>query len=580
MSVPSCLCGDFEFYVTYNSVTTQVYPTNFLETALVDELERDQIFYRRKFSGSLIFGGQLLKTDFNYFWAIEQSSPCTKLTFEIYKDSVIYWTGYFSTSNGSWDLDNCTYTITPLPEDNYVELLDEGDLEYNIITSGLSEVTTTYADGVTTIAYTHNYLLYDVIEYLADLIIPGITLSSTFFEDATNPVTLLKNHYDYLTIAQKSDIKYPTATNPATVGMMSFNQAMQICRAMNLYWDYDGTTLRIEHVSFWPETDGLNVRNQKLTQGTNKYKYINEQLPKYETFKWMEAEAVDFIGAPIWYNSSCVNQDSESNTSEFALNVTTDIEFIQDCIADPEDKESLISNDGWVLLANRLDGADLYIYFGTGEMGGTHFNIDLAWSRLHAAFWKHGRQLMEGYMNNNLTDFYTSKKIREQDQFSIISCETFDPTEVITTELGDDYFGGAKGAVKTATIKPYGQIDLILRYGYDENENTGLTADKTLIITEEKTGATETTYTVTLCQAEVVDLTISIWLTCVDSNLDTCDTVPVDVVITAGNVTGTSAPITWCDPGAGATCIGIRHKDINPSLGWVGDFINDPDANC
>lgn len=580
MSVASCLCGDFEFYVTYNSVSTQVYPTNFLETSLIDELERDQVFYRRKFSGSLIFGGQLLKDDFDYFWAIEQATPCTKLSFAIYKDSALYWEGYFSTSNGSWDLDNCTFTITPLLQDDYVKLLDEGDLEYNIITSGLSEVTTTYKDGITTIAYTHNYLLYDVIEYLADLIIPGITLSSTFFEDATNPVTLLKNHYDYLTIAQKSDIKYPTATNPATVGMMSFNQAMQICRAMNLYWDYDGTTLRIEHVSFWPVTDGLNVRSQKLTQGTNKYKYTNEQLPKYETFKWMEAESDDFIGTPIWYDSSCVNQDTDSNTSEFALNVTTDIEFIQDCMADPEDKESFISNDGWVLLANYLDGADLYIYFGTGEIGGTHFNIDLAWSRIHAAFWKHNRQLMTGYMNGHFTNFYTSKKIRQQDQFSIISCDTFDPTEVITTELGDDYFGGVKGTVKTAAIKPYGQIDLVLQYGYNDNANTGLTNDKSLIITEEKTGATETTYTVTLNQVEAVDLTVTIGLIIRDAFGNECPTPAVDVVITAGTLTNTSAPITWCDPGGGAFCIVLRAKGIAPAIGWVGDFIYDSDASC
>ena len=187
---------------------------------------------------------------------------------------------------------------------------------------------------------------------------------------------------------------------------------------------------------------------------------------------------------------------------------------------------------------------------------------------------------MTGYMNGHFTNFYTSKKIRQQDQFSIISCDTFDPTEVITTELGDAYFGGVKGTVKTATIKPYGQIDLVLQYGYNDNANTGLTNDKSLIITEEKTGATETTYTVTLNQVEAVDLTVTIGLIIRDAFGNECPTPAVDVVITAGTLTNTSAPITWCDPGDGAFCIVLRAKGIAPAIGWVGDFIYDSDASC
>ena len=479
MSVPSCLCGDFEFYVTYNSVTTEVYPINFLETSLIDELERDQIFYRRKFSGSLIFGGKSLKTDFDYFRSIEQSAPCARLDFTIYKDSVIYWSGYFSTSNGSWDLDNCTFTITPLLQDDYTDILDGADLEYNILSSGaLSEVTTTYDDGDTTIVYTHNRLFYDVIEYLADKIIPGITISSTFFEEATNPVTLTTNHYDYLTIAQKSDIKNPTASNPARTGMMSFNQIMQICRAMNLYWDYDGTTLRVEHISFWPSVEGISIRDQKLAQGTNKYKYINEQIPKYEKFSWMEADTLAFIGYPIWYNSDCVNQDPESNVSDIAIStVTTDIEYIIRCMDDPDDAGSSISNNGWVLLANELRGSDLYIRLTYVDSGYVHFNADLSWELLHKSFFKHGRQLISGYMNNSLTTFITAKKIKQQ-ECNIIYCDEWDSSEHITTELGDDYFSGEKGKVSKAVIKPYGEINLTLMYGPVDGVNTGITYSK------------------------------------------------------------------------------------------------------
>jgi hypothetical protein len=267
---------------------------------------------------------------------------------------------------------------------------------------------------------------------------------------------------------------------------------------------------------------------------------------------------------------------------DLALNVTTDIEYIIESMTrelTADEKEGLISNDGWVLFANRID-VDYYILFGTGPMGGTHFNIDLSWSRLHEAFFKHERQLMTGVMNNNPTTFYSAKKIRQQ-ECSMVNCYEFVPDEYITTELGETYLGGAKGYVKNANIHPDGRIELSLLYGDAENANPGLDADKSMVITEELTDTTETTYTVTLNQTEAVDLTISIWITCVDALGNTCDTVPIDVVITAGNLQGVSAPITWCDPASPPpVCLGQRHKSIAPLIGWVGDFIFDLNIVC
>lgn len=581
MSTLTCSCGEFTFYVTYGIYTTEVYPLNFLETTLVDELEANQIFYRRKFQGQLIFGGRDLKADFTYFWDIEQVDPCAKLYLQIWQDATLYWKGYFATSNGAFDLDACTFTIIPLVDDYYAEILDGADLEYNILKSGeIPEIDCIFDNGIAADdeKYTHCRMFIDVIEYLVNQLIPGALIDSTFFENANNPVTLTTNHYNYLTISQKSDIKRPDSTNPATIGMISFNQVMDICRCMNLYWDIvldiGVLTVRIEHVSFWPLTAGPDIRNQKITKGTNKYRYLNESMPKYEKFTWMEAGHEDFIGNPIWYNSGCVNQDPTSNTVEYNFNnITTDIQYIRDCVAD-SDSEPLISDSGWVLLTNELRGADLYIWFNVNSaLSELVCNIDMSWYYLHKCFWMHDRQLITGFMNGNAETFYTARKVKQQ-ECSIVNCSDFDPMEYLTTELGETYFGGEKAKIGKSLIKPYGQIDLTLLYGPDDNINLGITYFKVFFGVEIQTGANESTvYGILSEAAPVGGLTIQFKIQIKDNIGGTCKTAFQTIVFAAGEYYADSGAIVWCDPGGGAPLCLDEFTDVTTSVaGWLPYF--------
>ena len=52
-----------------------------------------------------------------------------------------YWEGHFATSDGKFDLDQCTFDFTPLPYDDYVEFDINGELEYNIICRCAAKVT-------------------------------------------------------------------------------------------------------------------------------------------------------------------------------------------------------------------------------------------------------------------------------------------------------------------------------------------------------------------------------------------------------------------------------------------------------
>ncbi len=575
---------NYYFYITYGSVITQVYPLNWLECSLVDQIEQGQVFYRRKFEGVLTFGGKKLCDDFNYFYDIETSDPCETLYLSIYLNEELYAESKFSTSDGEWDLDNKTFTVTPILIDYYNEFLDGGEVEYNILDAGLDLIeTNVYKEGIYDETYSRNLWLVDVIEYIiqqiagTDLKWSDDTIKSDFLTEATNPITLGTNKYTLLSIAQKSDIKRPDASNPATVGMLSFNGLMEILKMMNLYWKYDGTTFEIEHVSHWSSVAGLDIRTQDLTANTNKYRYTKEEIPKYEKFFAMEANNKSFLGYPIWYDSACTNQDPAKNVSEFKINVSTDIEYILDCVGVSGD-ETKISDDGWVLFANELIGAVYYVRTGYSNIESRLiYNYDLGWEGLHDAFFRHDRQLIEGYLNNTLTTFYSARKIKEQ-ECNIVSCQRFYPEKYITTELGETYFGSEKGYVSKATIKPYGEINLTLVYGPEATEPEPPIETKWVSLIEDKTGALESTIYALISEAAPFGgLQIGIRLEIKASNDATSWTDLEEIDIPEGSTSG-SVLITWTEPGPGPLCVN-DYDTVDPA-GWSVSVIISDTSSC
>lgn len=499
----------YRFYITALSSRVEVFPLNHWKTSLVDERDDGKVYYRRKFSGSLQFTDNNGGDDFSLLYLIEVNSPCERLILEIEeKDSGAdtyhnYWTGHFSTTDGSFDLDKCTFTVTPLPYDDYFELDVYGDEERNILDAGLSEVTVkTYEED-----YTHNYFITDVIEYLLQAIVPGATLTSWFLQNAVNPVLGGTNQYQYLTIAQKSDIKRPDASNPATIGMLSFNQIMDFLRMYNLYWTFDGSELRIEHYDFWEGKAGLDLRTQQLSQRANKYSYLKDDMPKYEKFAFMEAGDGAYVEHTISYDSPCVNN---TLTEEYRSDVTTDLSYIVACMADP-DLVGNISDDGWVILASYYDGADYHVYYGIayGSPFAT-YNFVNSWAYLLRAFFMHGRVLMSGYIQGVAYDFVSARKTKQQEIGAIVCYgDGYDPVDYITTELGETWFGGQKGYVKQATIHPDGKVEFTLLYGEDKNTEVELPERlKTIHCVTDGSYTTVTTY---LSEPSLVDLYYWLW---------------------------------------------------------------------
>ncbi len=364
MSILSSHSGNipvYRFYVTLTTVTYEVFPLNFLSTSIVTQRSAGHAFYRNEFNGDLIFGTNSFvdnvegeennrRFDFDLFWDIETEESCSKLYLTITKtvsgSTETYWEGYFSTTDGEFDLDKCTFKVQPHIDDIYSDFDDKSSDKYNLpdmptdaAPVGAGPLITTTSTAA--VSYEENRLLIDVFRYIVGQLVPGIGVISSFLEDATNPVTGDTNRMNYVTIATKYDIKNP-AGPAATKGMISFDDIIEIFQCMNLRWDYDGADITVEHESYWAAAPGgIDLRDYPLAVASNKYTYIKQDMPKYEKFEWMEA-GVQFAGWDIWYDSPCVDQNSETNEKTLDFKVTTDVELIEGGVAD-------IKDDGFVL---------------------------------------------------------------------------------------------------------------------------------------------------------------------------------------------------------------------------------------
>jgi len=300
------------------------------------------------------------------------------------------------------------------------------------------------------------------IEYILDQIYTTPpTYKSTFFENDTvvgggsggteNYVTSVDpNPLNNLRFTQKSNTK--STTNAATKWITSFNDFMQVLKDMfNVYWfiDTDGN-FRIEHYSYWDtsptsDTDLTTLNSGKWINAKNKWEYESVDMPNIEHFTWAESYRTDFIGYDIIYDNVETGNRYKDNKRERILPVTTEVAYL---ISNPDD----ISNEGWCFVVN----AGGYISSEVGVLTSIEqINGHLSWANLHNNYWKHGRVIQNGSMNNVSTTFLSwERRIKQTEITYPECCDTFDPMATKTTELGDGEVQSAEyrlidGSVKT-----------------------------------------------------------------------------------------------------------------------------------
>lgn len=559
----------YEFFVTINAVTTQVFPA-IDELAFRFQLQDGEEYYRATIANDLVFvnNPKLGITDYDYLKAIEDSADrCDEIVIEIYSNctnptSFVY-SGLLTMTKAQWDEDRCSVTIPVTINDEYTCLFANQDevIDFNSVTPQITAgnfigTLQTYSaleeNGVAK-GPTHNpftelelsllryesidlgtlwretwvyireedgsgaqppgegwvldsgqwvravernflsqtidpvtgeevveyevkgredfeadngRLLADVVEYIVLQTCPTLNVVSNFLNinpDGTEPANTVyaaaNTYLDTLAIWQKSDIKRFGDANNATKLRISWADLYANLKALfNLRFIVDGTTLRIEHLSYFGEVNGLDLTSQKATylNGTRRYGYDETKLTNVEKFEMMDFVSPSFNGLDIEYNSSCVDPEARAVTIRASL-ITTDLDF---CLDFPDD----VDDDGFFLANIALFDGSYYIQKNTVPAFtslGPQFNGHLAFPNLHAFYYQHGRVFLEGNMNGSLTTFASSIRTKKQATISIkFCCSEFISLEIV--ELMNSQYGWGKIESATYSTKQESlTIDLI-----------------------------------------------------------------------------------------------------------------------
>ncbi len=310
------------------------------------------------------------------------------------------------------------------------------------------DITVLWNNPATNDEYTRGHLFSDVFtRIVADTCPKIVGVRSDFFEmnppgdtpgyvPNTNYVTGdSPNKVKNMALFQKSDFINPTATEPATVAEITFDQFIkQICEIFWLDWFIDSVGfLRIEHLSWFNRVatkDTTIGESERLNRGQKLFSFERESIPVIEEYKFMEQSNYDFVGKPITYPPAC--PDETFTKSHDVPSITTDTSFIQN---NPDE----IANDGFVLIVLDPDDTsviDQEIGFLTGLLKN---NAHLSWANLHEAYHRDKRPLIIGNMNGDNTTFNSAVPSKLQEDIKLVECcGTIEPmTDLITTELGD-----------------------------------------------------------------------------------------------------------------------------------------------
>lgn len=279
-----------------------------------------------------------------------------------------------------------------------------------------------------------------------------------------NYITGTTSQTDALVILQKSDVIDPNASNPATIGEITFLEMMTALRVMfRCYWDIDDDGyVRIEHWHYWLYQQGLDLPvmyDAKVIEPLT-YTHLGDEIPRIERAVFMEAQGRDFVGKDILYSGPCVNTEEVKEWSPGKI--TTDVSFID---TDP----TSISKDGFVILAADLASGVYQTIVDVGAITGNFTsNAPLSWANLERDFWTWDRYLPTGNMNGADVAFDGYLPNIEQEQVSVtLCCEllTFDPSETVNTSLGERL--DAEAIVESVQHDiPANRTRLTMRYAY------------------------------------------------------------------------------------------------------------------
>jgi hypothetical protein len=268
--------------------------------------------------------------------------------------------------------------------------------------------------------------------------------------DATNPTndvyTYATNNFESVFFFQKSDIVRATVSNDATRFTFSLREFLNEMKMFNVFHSITNVagvkTLRIEHYTYWNGANGQDLTTLdggKYIVGKDDFK-TDAEVPNFESFAYQESYRPKFLTKRITYPPACATTQGDERTAS------------QLCC----DFGGLIENPdagltGFFLLATLdIGGGEYLINTLGGEANGA-----FAWENILPALWADGRFHPDATANVPGYTVNSVRKTKEQAQITIPFCcdDTFEPSELVQTQLGWGEVKGAEQDTERGTLK-------------------------------------------------------------------------------------------------------------------------------
>lgn len=290
--------------------------------------------------------------------------------------------------------------------------------------------------------YDNGRLFSSIIE---GLLTPcGYTVVSDFFN--INPDASAPSNDAYTASAalhtmfvfQKSDIKRPGASNPATIGFLTLRKMLTWLQNMfEVYWRIEGgTDFRLEHISYFEGSNGedLTSTQAETVNYRNDFTFDNDKLVPRESFRWMDpTNDPDFYGLDIIYPNTCADPDLEPEVTRLD-EVFTDLGRV-DSLPDS------VSDEGFFFMATDLVSGTYYINREMAALSGDiKPNAHLSWGNIHENYLTWGRLQSSGTLNNVSQTFNSYKPSKRQQslpvQIGVDDYFALDTSDKFNTGLG------------------------------------------------------------------------------------------------------------------------------------------------
>lgn len=224
-----------------------------------------------------------------------------------------------------------------------------------------------------------------------------------------------KTDYFGLVVFQKTDITKHDAANNAFRGEITLKEILEFLESKKMPWWMDGSVLRIEHVSYASQVNGVNTQIDR-NRGLESYEYDQDTDLLEIKYVWHDANGKVFDGSPVTYNCNG-SKSEEVKAGRFSTNIVS-------MVNNPDS----FDKDGFAIIATKVSSSPNYdreVLFGAAEGSDYVMNYPMSFTAIADRFYRHNAISNTGTINGDDVTFETVIPRRNLNPLSLPMADYF-----------------------------------------------------------------------------------------------------------------------------------------------------------